>query len=1301
MRVTDTRFEQIESLFNAALEKQPSERARFLEEACAGDDKLRKQVESVLRHAEVTDALDSTETGPPRNAQAFSPKRNESPVAVGTRIGRHEILALIGKGGMGEVFRARDTDLDREVAIKILPRFFAADSDQAQRFRREARLLASLNHPNIASIYSIEEFDGNRALVLELVPGETLKERLSRGALPVSEALAITAQIADALETAHAKGILHRDLKPANIKITPDGMVNVLDFGLAKAVTTGGGSDPSDGLTITWAGTEAGIVLGTPRYMSPEQARGQTVDERTDVWSFGSILYEMLVGTPAFQGEGAADILRDVLGREPRWEALPDGLDPRIHGVLRRCLEKDPENRPADMGVLGIQIAAIAASLDETKTPADFVRPLPRRSRRRYSTATATLRRNLPLLPWWMYVFVASILAIQMLATYLIVWGPSDLEGLEANFDDGVMRVEGVASDALLFQAGLRPGDRVLSVDDRTVGGTSDWAAVNANHEVGRTQTWEILRGGQRLQIQFTPREATWENRLANGYLQYVARVLSGLVLGILIIFLRPRDPTARLGAWLILTVSIVYGLPNGWAQAWRQIPGVFEVLLWIPTLSRFLVEGIFLSFFVVFPKRLFRSRWPWIVIWLPVLATLPWRVFDFNATIRMFESSPSTPEWVSQAAFLRTPLYLVAGFAILVIGYYRLTDVNLRRRVRVLMLGAAISLAGAFGRFWSANVWGFGLAEGGLLFQALVVPADVALQIALGYAIVRHRILDISVIIRQGLQYALARGVILALVPILAGILVIDMLANSQQSLAGILQNRGWAYAGLSGLVFAAHWRRKSWLKTLDRRFFREQYDAQQVLRQVVREIREAGTIERVLPRTLAQIETSLHPEFVSVMVRAAEEPDYSSLASLPSGLAPPPLSADSKLVGLARLLDQPLEVLAADTHWLEGQLPGKEVEFIQRADIDLLVPIATTPGQTEALLVLGVKRSEEPYTREDQELLETIAAGLALLVDQSSLIERAPAEGFGECPECGVCYDSADGTCPHDDSNLKLLRFPRTLVGRYRLDCRRGSGGMGKVYEAKDKALDRRVAVKVIREDWVGSAEAEERFRSEARAAAGFAHPNVVTVHDYGVEAGVGGFLVMELLAGVTLKEELNRRQRLTPFQTIEILRDVCAAVDAAHRIRLVHRDLKPENIFLTDDDTESHRTVKVLDFGVARFMPPRQDPEATVSTLGMVAGRFVGTPAYASPEQVAGESPDIAWDVWALSVIAYEVLTGARPFAVIPSREWRDDLAGGRFTPIRQQSFFEWCFAAKSMERPRSAREFLRELETLGGD
>jgi Tol biopolymer transport system component len=269
-------------------------------------------------------------------------------LAAGARLGPYEVLAPLGAGGMGEVYRARDTKLNRDVALKILSDAFASDPDRLARFTREAQTLASLNHPHIAAIYGIEESHGIRALVMELVEGEDLSKRIARGAMPTDEALAIAKQIADALEAAHEQGIIHRDLKPANIKVRPDGTVKVLDFGLAKALdpTAASSVNITNSPTLSLQATQAGIILGTAAYMSPEQARGKPVDKRADIWAFGVVLYEMLTGQRLFEGETVSDTLIEVATKEPDWDRVPA----KVRRLLRRCLEKDPKRRLRDIG---------------------------------------------------------------------------------------------------------------------------------------------------------------------------------------------------------------------------------------------------------------------------------------------------------------------------------------------------------------------------------------------------------------------------------------------------------------------------------------------------------------------------------------------------------------------------------------------------------------------------------------------------------------------------------------------------------------------------------------------------------------------------------------------------------------------------------------------------------------------------------------------------------------------------------------------------------------------------------------
>src|SRR5262245_2375592 len=269
------------------------------------------------------------------------------PLPPGTRVGPYEITGKLGAGGMGEVYRARDTKLNRDVAIKVLPDLFAADPERLARFTREAQTLAALNHPHIAHVYGLE----GTALVMELVEGEDLSAIIARGPVPAVEALSIAKQIADALEAAHEQGIVHRDLKPANIKVRPDGEVKVLDFGLAKALSPEASSQGAmNSPTFTLQATQIGVILGTAAYMAPEQVKGKPVDRRADIWAFGVVLYEMLTGRAAFAAETIPETLSHVLTREIDLATLPAGTPPRLRSVIARCLVKDPKSRLRDIG---------------------------------------------------------------------------------------------------------------------------------------------------------------------------------------------------------------------------------------------------------------------------------------------------------------------------------------------------------------------------------------------------------------------------------------------------------------------------------------------------------------------------------------------------------------------------------------------------------------------------------------------------------------------------------------------------------------------------------------------------------------------------------------------------------------------------------------------------------------------------------------------------------------------------------------------------------------------------------------
>jgi Tol biopolymer transport system component len=342
------RWQRIEELYFAAAEREPAARASFLRDACHGDDSLRREVESLLEHHESSEPfLEPADSG--RSATGASELPTQS--LVGRQIGAYRITALLGVGGMGEVYRAFDTKLAREVAIKVLPQALASDPRRLRLLEQEARLLAALNHPHIASIYGFEDAGEVRGLVLELVEGPTLADRLadpSRPSLP--EALTIASQIAQAVEAAHKKGIVHGDLKPANIKVTSDGMVKVLDFGIARATAVDAASVDAP-QSASAGGTHAGAILGTPAYMSPEQARGERLDRRTDCWSFGCVLFETLAGRPPFDGGTLADTLAQVRETEPEWAALPPSTPRHVRALLTSCLQKDRDQRLDDIGV--------------------------------------------------------------------------------------------------------------------------------------------------------------------------------------------------------------------------------------------------------------------------------------------------------------------------------------------------------------------------------------------------------------------------------------------------------------------------------------------------------------------------------------------------------------------------------------------------------------------------------------------------------------------------------------------------------------------------------------------------------------------------------------------------------------------------------------------------------------------------------------------------------------------------------------------------------------------------------------
>ena len=906
--------------------------------------------------------------------------------------------------------------------------------------------------------------------------------------------------------------------------------------------------------------------------------------------------------------------------------------------------------------------------------------------------------------PWWMYIIAASLLGAFAMETYLYFQGPTT--GIRLyTFRDGAMLVEEVLPGSPAAHTGLRAGDRILAIDNQLTKGLADWDAIRLNFEPDHSYPLEVERAGKQFELTLKTERRSWQqerpiDRL-DGFVDLTG-TLAVLLLAFFVAFHRPRDPIALLGA-LLLALLFSPGFVMGYSALCRQLPFLLGVLVWWPLMGGFFSPPLFFSFCAIFPRKLFRARWIWVVTLAPSLLFVFVSVSFFYMTFFNAHHAGGSPDLVPRIGGSLLLAYILAGLFALVLNYRRL-DANEKRRVRVLVGGTLISFVGLVppSILWAtlrAHTVGTASIFFSSEYRLLTSFLFLALPISWTYAILRHRLFDVSVIVRQGVQYALARGVLLTAVPALGLFLLADLLLHGQQPLLEILRARGWVYVVLAGLAVLAYMKRQSWLEALDRRFFRERYDAQRLLREVVEEVREARTFERIAPRAVARIETALHPEFAALLVREPQERNYRTLAIAPAVHILPVLVADSKLMSLVRLLGKPLEMPQTGSSWLGQQLPNEETEFLRRARIELLVPIVTATDRTEALLAVGPKRSEEPYASEDRDLLVAVAASLALLLEKPSGTEAQRSNIFEECPQCGTCYDSGATQCTQEGAHLVPVILPRLLVGRYRLERRLGRGGMGTVYSASDTELERRVAVKVIREDLVGSAEAAERFRQEGRVAASFAHPNVVTIYDFGVADGIRAFLVMELLGGATLREALRPEKCFTSAQVHSILCDVCAALEAAHRRQLVHRDLKPENIFLVR--SERGEIAKVLDFGIAKFLSTATQQR----TADTAPGALLGTPRYMSPEQWLGQPPLPAWDLWALAVVAYEMLTGAHPFDGRSPADWFGIGRAARFTPLTKyvpqapqvwQELFERTFAHDPSQRPQSAEMFLAEWQ-----
>ncbi|HWB29439.1 MAG TPA: protein kinase [Vicinamibacterales bacterium] len=907
----------------------------------------------------------------------------------------------------------------------------------------------------------------------------------------------------------------------------------------------------------------------------------------------------------------------------------------------------------------------------------------------------------------WLAGAAAAFIGYFCLLVYCDIVRP-EYPGTRLDWIEGRAIVTALLPESPADRAGVKAGDVIVSIDGHPIGHRMDVEARDENIELGRPRDYAIDRGGARVHVAVTAERAapgTWHTRDQLVLLSLRAMLLVTLALGVLIAWQRPRDPVALLGA-LLLAASGVFSvsLPYRIAAVWRGLPIAIGAPLWMPYFASSAIGAIAFVFFAVFPNRPDRLKARWMLSLALIAAALGVYGADTVRTVYAPQDVEPTTVWSARVLLYLNVGYLAAGLVMLIANYRAVADANARRRIRVLVVGAVIGCAAGApvviahwlgGADMTHSLFAsWGMTIGAWIF--LLFPASFA------YVLLRHRLFDLRVMARLGVQYALARRALLSVVPLLLVVLVADLVVHGDHPLRDVLRQRGVVYGLIAAVTLLAFLRRRAWLDALDRRFFREGYDARRLLQTLIAEMRQAGTFARTAPKAAEQIDAALHPEFVAILTCADAAAPFETVACVPASQPPLSLRSSMTMVQAMRVLKRPMDAACGESVWWQRQLPRDEIDLLRDQRIDLIVPVVHDHGR-DILLVLGAKRSEEPYSGEDHELLAAVADSLALAADRPAVATPAASGLVGECPSCGALHDSTTMRCPADGASLTPARTPRVLASRYRLERRIGRGGMGSVYAATDTALDRAVAVKVLREELVGHPDAAGRFRREARLVAGFTHPNVVTVHDVGVTEQHIGFLVMELLSGTSLRAALREHARLPPSRTRAIVRGVAAAVEDAHRRGLVHRDLKPDNIFLVTSGG-AIETPKVLDFGIAKSFASDADVDAMHQTRADVR---LGTPAYMAPEQMRGDEPQPAWDLWALGVVAFEMLTGDVPFARNPAWvpvgfDTVEVSAAMETAPPRWRTFFRRALAIEPSERPRSARELADEFDwAVDGD
>jgi hypothetical protein len=845
----------------------------------------------------------------------------------------------------------------------------------------------------------------------------------------------------------------------------------------------------------------------------------------------------------------------------------------------------------------------------------------------------------------------------------------------------------------------VQRGDVLLAITDDHPRLPKDGKITSRQH----VYAMKVLRGGEHRRLELQSEIRRTPGRLPSMLGDLAASLgfcLAGLVLGIA----KPQDRLTR-RASLTLLVFASYEIGSSLFSVLTLLTFWECAVFYLTLLGNPLQFALAYSFYYRFPQSAPRGRiWTALEYLLYLWGGLVCLVYAW-VYFSVFQDGPLAPgfKWRLHA----TPVILTASLAmcaVIIRNYRSVREPDQRRRIQWVIYGSIVGIAPNLLNTAALSVSRLRFIEdqsstASSALGAVTRLMAMAVPLSIGYAVLKHRAFDVNVVIRRGLQHLFAKQglqVILAL-PI-AGLLY-TIIVNRNLPLTAILTGNPLLLVLIAAAGLSLKFRRQV-IQWIDRRFFREAYSQEQILLNLIDKIKALDSMQELSRLVSKEVESALHPEHVYVFYRGDERRDLTLGYSSGGKSAELRIAEDSGLLQWMRRQRGAQELSPSS----ENTLPEESRAWLAQLEVNLIVPMGGEDGRLTGLLLLGEKKSEEPYTKNDRQLLEAIASQMAVVYENVWLKEQAVKEQkikhevlarfeerqinlVKECPACGACYDSASTVCDKDGRELNLsLPVERTIEGKYRLDQMIGRGGMGAVYQATDLRLNRKVAIKIMLGSMFGDRTALRRFEREAQASARLDHPNIISVHDFGSIRAEGAYLVMELVQGPTLRSELKRRGQFDCQTAAAYFTQILAGVNAAHQAGVIHRDLKPENVLIARQ-AGSPDQIKLLDFGLARIN--QLDPSNPQSLT--VPGTILGTLAYMSPEQVMGEEVDERGDIFSLGVMVVEALTGARPFVGRTSAELMASIVGSPFRLAGEVGEIEQldCVLQKCLAKDRAQR------------